>query len=82
MTINSSMSYLIKMFSSKKPAQNGTNRRNGNLVSNTQINSRVDLSCSEVSNGLIFLFVPYIIFTDVDEVTRSEVIQGLVIDSW
>lgn len=73
---------MIKMFSSKKPAHASTNRRNGNLVSNTQINSRVDLSCSEASNGLIFLFIPYIIFTDVDEVARSEVIQGLVIDSW
>ena len=36
MTINSSMSYLIKVFTNKK-TNNSTNRRNGNIMSNSNL---------------------------------------------
>lgn len=66
MTLNSSMSFLLKVFTNKKPL-NLTNRRNGNLVSHSNIQSS-EANCIENSNGskLLFLFIPYIIFTDVD----------------
>lgn len=45
--------------------------------------SPTDLMTSkEVNNGLIFFFIPVIVFTDVDETTRSEMIQNLVMQSW
>jgi hypothetical protein len=56
------------MFSSKKSSNAMTNRRNGNLISSNQLISKADLSgaYNSGSNGLIFMFVPYILFTDVD----------------
>lgn len=43
MTINSSMSYLIKMLTSRKANQIGTTRRNGNLNNPSTIQSRVEI---------------------------------------
>lgn len=85
MTVNSSMNYFLKLFTNRPPKQ-ATNRRIGNLVSNTQIQSRNDIiniqNHNHHDNGLIFLFIPVIIFTDVDQLTRSQFIQNLVLQSW
>lgn len=41
-----------------------------------------DVVTQRENNGLIFFFIPVIIFTDVDEATRSEAIENLVMESW
>lgn len=82
MTINASMSFLLKVFTSKKPSNNPTNRRNGNLVSNSNIQSGEISYAENPSSKLMFLFIPCIIFTDVDEEIRSQIIENLVVESW
>lgn len=69
------------MLTSRKTNQIGTTRRNGNLNNPSTIQSRVEIE-QNPNTGLVFLFIPCIIFTDVDEATRSEVIQDLVMESW
>lgn len=75
MTINSSMSYMLKIFGQKKGANLTTNRRLGGMISNINIQSLAEITGSEPPNTkLLFLFIPCIIFTDVDEETRSHII--------
>jgi hypothetical protein len=87
MTMNSSMGHFLKLFAKK--GKETTNRRNANinivrgLMDVESLSRREPTTGSEsVSSSLFYIFIPAIVLTDIDEVTRSELIQALVMDSF
>jgi len=53
-----------------------------NTIENISHSPADFITNKEVNNGLVYIFIPVIVFTDVDETTRSEMIQNLVMESW
>jgi hypothetical protein len=72
------MGYFLQMFTNN--GLDSMNRRNPNIVNehtNTECTIKRDFSTNH-DNELLYIFIPTIIFTDVDEIARSEIIQHLV----
>ena len=49
---------------------------NNNILSNTDIQTQRD------GANMVFLFIPAIIFTDVEEVSKCQLVQSLTVESW